>query len=313
MDLTHQPTLSVIVPVFGCRSSLESLCEKVFALEFQLGSIELILVDDASTDGGWDEIVRLAQIHSGIRGIRLPRNRGQHFAISFGIRHSRGRQLVLMDCDLENDPEDIPLLLAELSDLVRCVVGLSNSRSSTSLLRRMSRRMYSWLLSVCYLVDINSLGVNSFSFCALDGELARSISETGIPSDPISFRLLDSAISIKSTRVNTKRRSTGRSTYRLSDNLLIIFKSVLMSGKGFQLLCIRVLISLGLSVVALSLAFLLFVGREELTFAAANLVLLIFVIASLLITSLSLFSSVMFGALLARQTRTFMDYEIETT
>jgi dolichol-phosphate mannosyltransferase len=117
--------LSVIVPVYGCAGCLERLHER---LARSVASItddyELVFVDDRSVDGGWDVLQRLALGDPHVRAFRLSRNFGQHAAITAGLAQSRGAWAVVMDCDLQEAPEEIPRLWAAASegyDLVRTV------------------------------------------------------------------------------------------------------------------------------------------------------------------------------------------------
>lgn len=237
--MLQKPNLSVVVPVYGCRDTLKELAEQVFELGAEIGPIELIFVDDASVDGSWQVITTLKEAFPHIKAVQLLRNRGQHFAISVGIQTSIGTRVAIMDCDLENSPRDIPRLLTLLSTSCHCVVGNSDSRSSTSRLRRLLRAQYSRVLSACYRVDSIGLGISSFSFCVVDGELARALTKTGDPTDPISLKILNSAIGLTSVQVETTMNQQRQSAYSFSDNLQIAIKSILLSGKGFQVICIK--------------------------------------------------------------------------
>src|SRR5947209_7476071 len=117
--------LSVVVPVYGCAGCLEALHERVGrSVSSFTDSYELVLVDDRSTDGGWEVLERLARADGHVRAFRLSRNFGQHAAITAGLSQCRGRWAVVMDCDLQESPEDIPRLWAaagEGYDVVRTV------------------------------------------------------------------------------------------------------------------------------------------------------------------------------------------------
>lgn len=109
--------VSVVSPVYGCAGCLEALVERVLAAVRDTGACcEVILVDDHSPDQAWPRIRELAARHPEVRGIRLARNFGQHYAIAAGIEHARGGRVVVMDCDLQDAPEEIPRLLAALDE-----------------------------------------------------------------------------------------------------------------------------------------------------------------------------------------------------
>jgi glycosyltransferase involved in cell wall biosynthesis len=109
----HGETLSVVVPVYGCANCLVELHKRLEAVISRLGVVdwELILVDDRSTDGSWDRALELTQRDPHVRCARLSRNFGQHAAITAGLQMARGSWTVVMDCDLQEPPEEIPRLL----------------------------------------------------------------------------------------------------------------------------------------------------------------------------------------------------------
>ena len=115
-DAMNGVTLSVVVPVYGCAPCLDVLYHRVFAALDQLQvTAELVLVDDCGPDDAWPIIARLAQADPRVRGIRLSRNFGQHAAITAGLDQARGTWCIVMDCDLQDPPEDIPEISFEIS------------------------------------------------------------------------------------------------------------------------------------------------------------------------------------------------------
>lgn len=141
------PTLSVVVPVYGCVECLEILCNR---LERSLESItphyEIILVDDRSPDHTWLVIRELQETHPAVKGIRLSRNFGQQIAITAGLAAARGQYAVVMDCDLQDPPERIPDLYAKLQEGYDLVLARRAARSH-SRLRLLAARAYFALLS----------------------------------------------------------------------------------------------------------------------------------------------------------------------
>jgi polyisoprenyl-phosphate glycosyltransferase len=109
------PKISIVSPVYGCKTCLYEL---YFRLKETLEKIspdfEIILVNDASPDGAWDTIVELANKDKRVKGIDFSRNFGQHYAITAGLDHCTGEWVVVMDCDLQDQPEEIVNLYNEV-------------------------------------------------------------------------------------------------------------------------------------------------------------------------------------------------------
>lgn len=102
---------------------------------------EIILVDDYSPDNSWNEIERLASMHPEIRGIKLSRNFGQHYAITAGLDAAVGDWIVVMDCDLQDRPEEIPNLLAKAQEGFDVVLARRVNRQD-GLLKRLSSKIF---------------------------------------------------------------------------------------------------------------------------------------------------------------------------
>ncbi len=115
--------VSVVVPVYGCEGCLVALHERLTRTMAQVtGRYELVFVDDRSVDDGWTVLQRLAREDPRVRAFRLSRNFGEAAAVTAGLAQARGEWAVVMDCDLQEAPEDIPRLWAaagEGYDLVR--------------------------------------------------------------------------------------------------------------------------------------------------------------------------------------------------
>ena len=115
--------LSVVVPVYGCADCLVALHARLTDSVAQITErYELVFVDDRSLDDGWSVLKRLADHDEHVRAFRLSRNFGQDAAITAGLHQATGDWAVIMDCDLEEAPEDIPRLWAaagEGYDIVR--------------------------------------------------------------------------------------------------------------------------------------------------------------------------------------------------
>lgn len=105
--------LSIVSPVYQAEACLGAFHQRLTAaLADRVADYEVILVEDGSSDGSWTVIETLSAADPRVRGLRLSRNFGQHLAIAAGLGEARGRRVVVMDCDLQDRPEDLQLLLA---------------------------------------------------------------------------------------------------------------------------------------------------------------------------------------------------------
>ncbi|MEP7011106.1 MAG: glycosyltransferase family 2 protein [Acidobacteriota bacterium] len=135
-----EPELSLVVPVYNEEENLQPLVREIAAaLEPAGRSYELLLIDDGSTDAGPAAMAALGKADPRIRIIRLGKNSGQSAALDAGFRFARGRIVVTLDADLQNDPADIPRMLAELSR-ADVVCGIRANRRDTWT-RRISSRI----------------------------------------------------------------------------------------------------------------------------------------------------------------------------
>jgi len=110
-----------------------------------LGSFEIVLVEDGSPDESWAAIERASREFPDVVGIRLSRNFGQHHAIAAGLAHARGKWVVVMDCDLQDPPEEIPKLYEKAKEGYEVVLARRIRRQDSWLKRLTSRLFYRFL------------------------------------------------------------------------------------------------------------------------------------------------------------------------
>lgn len=139
-SVAQHSLLSVIVPLYDEEASVPPLVAAVRGALHRHGPWELVLVDDGSTDGTVPAALGLAARDSRIRLVRLARNYGQTAAMQAGFDQARGGVVVSMDGDLQNDPEDIPRLVAKLQEGYDLVAGYRVDRQD-----EVSRRIPSWV------------------------------------------------------------------------------------------------------------------------------------------------------------------------
>ncbi len=100
--------ISIVSPVYNSEGSIVTLIERIKNVLLTItDKYEIILVEDGGNDNSWDVIERQALLDRRIKGIKLSRNFGQHYAITAGLDYSRGEWIVVMDCDLQDRPEEI--------------------------------------------------------------------------------------------------------------------------------------------------------------------------------------------------------------
>jgi glycosyltransferase involved in cell wall biosynthesis len=150
--------VSIVAPVYNEKESLDPLHRGLTDALSGL-SYELVFVDDGSTDGSLDELVKLAEQDSEhVRVIELRRNFGQTAAISAGIDHSHGDVIVLIDADLQNDPHDIPMMLEKIEEGYDVVSGWRIKRQDAFLTRTVPSRIANWLISKVTGVRLHDYG-----------------------------------------------------------------------------------------------------------------------------------------------------------
>jgi dolichol-phosphate mannosyltransferase len=142
------PQLSFVIPVYGSPHSLEPLTERINAVCRSLGrSCEIILVDDRCPKGSWTVIKSLVGGNPHVKGLRLSRNFGQHAAIQAGLRAATGEWIVVMDCDLQDQPEEVAGLLKKAVDESFDIVRARRTERNDSFYRRAASKMFYGFLS----------------------------------------------------------------------------------------------------------------------------------------------------------------------
>jgi polyisoprenyl-phosphate glycosyltransferase len=137
------PVISVVVPVYRGADCMDELYRRlVAALSAISQNFELVLVEDCGPDDSWRRIQALAETDARVRGIQFSRNFGQHYGISAGIHAARGEWIVVMDCDLQDRPEDIPALFAKAQQGYDIVLARRVARKHSWLKRTTSAAFY---------------------------------------------------------------------------------------------------------------------------------------------------------------------------
>ena len=145
--MTKQIKISVVSPVYRGEKMVSELVRRnVEALKTITEEYEIILVNDASPDESWREIVKECQKNPKVKGLNLSRNFGQHYAITAGLSYASGEWVVVMDCDLQDRPEEIPNLYAKAQEGYD-IVFARRTHKQFGLWKRMSSKLHHSLMN----------------------------------------------------------------------------------------------------------------------------------------------------------------------
>ncbi len=150
MTSPSTPKISVVTAVYNESKILPELCRRLKSvLESMDVSYEILLVDDRSRDDSWSCIEILHTSDKNVKGIRLARNFGQHNALSAGLDASRGEYVVLMDADLQDEPEQIPRLLQKCEKEGKDIVYVVRESRRESGLKALGGKMFFLIFNSC--------------------------------------------------------------------------------------------------------------------------------------------------------------------
>jgi glycosyltransferase involved in cell wall biosynthesis len=151
--------LSIVVPVYNELENLAPLYRAVSSVCRSLGCLyEMVLVDDGSSDGSAAALDELADRDPAVKVVHFRRNFGQTAAMNAGMHAASGDVIVMLDADLQNDPADIPLLLAKLEEGFDLVHGWRKQRHDAALSRKLPSKIANWLISRSTGFPVHDLG-----------------------------------------------------------------------------------------------------------------------------------------------------------
>ena len=229
------PQISVVSPIYNAENTVEDLCLQILEELDPLGiTYEMILVDDGSVDSSWNKILMLASLNSNIKGIKLSRNFGQHNTIFAGLMASSGQWVVVMDCDLQDRPDQIPYLYQyAVNNAFEIVYGQRSNRADSRFRRIMSNLFYTML---GYLTDtVQDSSIASFGIYS-----RKAVSALLSMNDYYkSFLPMMQWIGFSTAKIPVKHsaRAYGRSNYSVYKLLsLALHTSIAFSDKPIKLL-----------------------------------------------------------------------------
>lgn len=219
------PVFSVVTPVYGAPDCLEELHRRVTSALSPLSEdFELIMVNDASPDASWEVITRLAAQDPRVKGVNLSRNFGQHVALAAGLDRARGDWVFVMDCDLQDRPEELQPLYARAREGFDVVLARRANRTDGFLKKLGSRAFHAvlgWLSGAPF-------DPQSANFSVSSGQVIREFKK--LRERNRSFPLLLGWLGFKVGHLDVQHgeRFAGESSYSLGRMLRLASQAITM-------------------------------------------------------------------------------------
>jgi glycosyltransferase involved in cell wall biosynthesis len=270
----NPPQLTMVLPIYNEVESIPHLLvELTPVLEATGRTFEIICVDDGSRDGSFAELKKLHEQDSRVRVVRFRRNFGQTAAFAAGFDRAQGEIVITMDADLQNDPADIPLLLAKIEEGYDVVSGWRMERWKEGVISFLTRKIPSasanWLISVGTGVYLHDYG------CALKVYRREVIKSINLYGDLHRFLPAIASyigVEVAEVPVNYRPRQFGRSKYGLGRitrvflDLLTVRFLLSYSTRPIQIFGLMGLLSFAMGIViSLYLTWMKLVYAESLT------------------------------------------------
>lgn len=254
--------LSVVSPVYRGEKMLSELVERIHkAISPLTDNYEIVLVNDCSPDNSWECISEICKVDKKVKGINLSRNFGQPYAITAGLTYAKGNYIAVIDCDLQNKPEDLPAMYQKALEGYDVVSARRVVREDTFMKRMSSaifHRVYDFLS-----------GFDTDKAVAEFGIYSRKIVDVycSIPEYSRSFVELIHTLGFKKTTVDVlhDHRLEGKSSYNLYRLLKLSYDSIISNSN--RPLHLAVALGLIMSILSFLMAiyniFAKFLGLNE--------------------------------------------------
>jgi glycosyltransferase involved in cell wall biosynthesis len=254
--------LSVVVPFYEEEASIPAFFAELLAVLDRLGlRSEVIAVDDGSEDGTFASLAAARAADRRVKVIRLRRNFGQTAGLAAGFAHAKGRIIVTMDGDLQNDPADIPHLLAKLDEGFDVVSGWRRDRQDDLWTRILPSRIANGIISMATHVQLHDYGCG---IKAYRREIAVSLRLYGEMHRFLPAIAGDLGARVGELAVNHRPRTLGRSKYGLSRTLRVVLDLLTVKFlSDFSTRPIQVFGLLGLLIGAVGLSLIAVLGFER--------------------------------------------------
>jgi glycosyltransferase involved in cell wall biosynthesis len=212
--------LSIVIPVYNEEENVEPVVNEIKSAVEPLGKgYEIVIVDDGSNDRTFDVLARLHQQEPRLRVVRLKRNFGQTAAMAAGLAYADGNIVVRMDGDGQNDPADIPALLAELEKGNDLVSGWRFSRQDPLIRRRIPSRIANRLISWTTHVKLHDYGC---TLKAMRKDVAKNLKLYGEMHRFIPAIAYERGARVAELKVNHRPRLRGTSKYAVTRTLRVV-------------------------------------------------------------------------------------------
>jgi polyisoprenyl-phosphate glycosyltransferase len=234
--MIDNPDISIIVPVYGSDVTLVPLYKRVAAAVSRIpATFELIFVDDCGPGNPWEIIVKMGQSDPRVIGLKLAKNFGQHIAITAGVDLARGRWLVIMDCDLQDRPEEIPRLWAKAQEGHDIVVGRRIKRQDGFFKRLFSRAFHSIF---SYMTDQQSDAAQS-NFGIYSRKVVDTVKTLFKHPSIFPFLVRWAGFEVVAIDVEHSRRIAGKSSYTLGRKLSLAIDIIVFYSNKPLKVCIH--------------------------------------------------------------------------
>lgn len=221
--------LSVVVPLLDEQDNIGPLYEQISQALGQNESYEVIFIDDGSRDNSFAMLADLQKTDPKVRVIRFRKNFGQTAALSAGFAYAKGKVIVAMDADLQNDPADIPKIVAKLDEGFDVVSGWRKTRHDKAMTRRLPSKMANWLISTITGVKLHDYG------CTLKAYRREVLAETRLYGEMHRFipALASwSGAKIAEMVVNHRPRTAGVAKYGLGRTWKVLLDLITVNFLG---------------------------------------------------------------------------------
>lgn len=284
--MNQNPTISIVSPVYRAEGIVENLVSEIQkAMEVLNVTYEILLVDDRSPDNSWEKMKAISKKNQNIKSIRLSKNFGQHPAIMAGLSQAKGEWIVVMDCDLQDQPKEIEQLYNKAIEGFDIVLARRVQRQDSYLKKFSSKlfsKVYGFFTDTKYDNEIGNFGI-------YNQKVIQSILQV---SDYIKFFPLFVGFvgyNTVSIEVEHASRQSGSTSYSLSKLISLAFNSII----SFSNKPLKIFVKFGMLISFISILFGAYTVYEALTNKIAvlgytSLIVSIWFLSGVIITTIGI-------------------------